>query len=100
MGAKAVVIKGGHLAGPACVDLLSFHDDAGLHQQDFSGPRLETKATHGTGCAFASALACNLALGKGLEDAVSFAKQYVAAAMARAYALGNGRGPVNHLYRL
>ncbi|MGA3210558.1 MAG: bifunctional hydroxymethylpyrimidine kinase/phosphomethylpyrimidine kinase [Terriglobales bacterium] len=100
MGAQIVVIKGGHLAGSECMDLLSFQDDNGLHQEDFSGPRMKTRATHGTGCAFSSALACNLALGKDIEDAVAAAKQYVRAAMARAYPLGAGLGPLNHLYRL
>jgi hydroxymethylpyrimidine kinase/phosphomethylpyrimidine kinase len=100
MGARGVVIKGGHLSGPESVDFLSFRSDSGFHQEEFRGPRLETRATHGTGCAFASALACNLAMGQCLGDAVAAAKQYVTTAMARAYPLGNGPGPLNHLYGL
>jgi hydroxymethylpyrimidine/phosphomethylpyrimidine kinase len=100
LGARAVVIKGGHLNGPETVELLSFHKDGKLHRQEFWGPRLSTRATHGTGCAFASALACNLALKLALPEAVSAAKQYVAAAMKHAYPLGSGAGPMNHLYQL
>jgi hydroxymethylpyrimidine/phosphomethylpyrimidine kinase len=100
LGARAVVIKGGHLSGPETVELLSFYKDGKLHRQEFRGARLSTRATHGTGCAFASALACNLARKRTLPEAVSEAKQYVAAAMEHAYPLGSGAGPMNHLYRL
>ena len=100
LGARAVVIKGGHLNGPETVELLSFYKDGKLRRQEFRGARLATRATHGTGCAFASALASNLALKHTLPEAVSAAKQYVAAAMEHAYPLGSGAGPMNHLYRL
>jgi hydroxymethylpyrimidine/phosphomethylpyrimidine kinase len=97
MGAKAVVITGGHL-DPA-IDLLSCVGDGGVMQREFSGPHQPSGSTHGTGCAFASALACELATGRLVQEAVPLAKAYVAAAIANAYPLGEGIGPVNHLYR-
>ena len=92
MGAEAVVITGGHLKEP--VDLLS----VGRKQMEFAGKRIESNATHGTGCAFATALACNLARGIDLKDSVRAAGQYVRRAIARAYPVGRGKGPINHLY--
>jgi hydroxymethylpyrimidine/phosphomethylpyrimidine kinase len=93
MGCRVVVITGGHLKKP--VDLLSV---AGGHQTEFRGKKVESSATHGTGCAFAMALACNLARRFELKDSVKAAGQYVHAAIAHAYPLGKGKGPVNHLY--
>jgi hydroxymethylpyrimidine/phosphomethylpyrimidine kinase len=92
MGARAVVITGGHLKEP--VDLLS----VGRKQIEFAGKRIKSNATHGTGCAFATALACNLARGIDLKDSVRAAGQYVRRAIARAYPVGRGKGPINHLY--
>jgi hydroxymethylpyrimidine kinase/phosphomethylpyrimidine kinase len=100
LGARSVVITGGHLPGRETVELLSVHGGSGAQQQEFRGPKLETRATHGTGCAFATALACNLALGWPLPDAVAAAKHYVFTAMSRAYRLGSGAGPLHHLYGL
>ncbi len=97
MGAVAVVVTGGHLE-PA-MDLLSISTGE-LHQQEFSSERQQSSSTHGTGCAFSTALACNLALGKGLVEAVMLSKAYVSVAITRALKLGKGIGPVNHLYRL
>jgi len=94
MGAAAVAVTGGHLDPP--VDLLSFN--SGTQQQSFSGEHLNSKSTHGTGCAFATAIACELARGKNLSQAVSLAKAYVAGAIEHAHPLGRGTGPVNHLY--
>ena len=65
----------------------------------FQGERITGSSTHGTGCAFASALACNLAHEETLPDAVRDAKQYVFNALKNAIALGKGKGPINHLYR-
>jgi hydroxymethylpyrimidine/phosphomethylpyrimidine kinase len=62
--------------------------------------KIDSRATHGTGCAFASALACNLAFKKSLPEAVRAAKQFVADAIAHAYHLGQGHGPMNHLFKL
>jgi hydroxymethylpyrimidine/phosphomethylpyrimidine kinase len=100
LGAKAVVVTGGHLGGAEVVELLSFHQQGELRQQEIRGPRIRTRSTHGTGCAFATALACNLALGKPLPEATVAAKQYVAAALEHAYPLGSGMGPMHHLYKL
>ncbi len=95
MGASNVVIKGGHLSGPA-VDLL-YYD--GL-TREFAQPRLETENTHGTGCTFASAIAAYLAQDRGVEQAVYHAKEYVTEAIKAAYPVGSGHGPVHHFYRL
>lgn len=97
MGAVAVVVTGGHLE-PA-MDLLSVSTGT-LHQEEFTSERQQSSSTHGTGCAFSTALACNLALGKGLVEAVMLSKAYVSVAIARARAVGRGIGPINHLYRL
>lgn len=98
MGARNVVVTGGHLS-PA-TDILSCMTAEGFQTYEFSEPQLATTATHGTGCAFASALACNLALGCEIELAVKLAKEYVTRAMAAAYPVGRGRGPLNHLFGL
>ena len=94
MGARSVVVKGGHLPGEP-VDL--YYD--GNRFLELPGKRVETTSTHGTGCTFASAIAAGLALGHELVDAVAQAKEYVAEAMARAFPMGRGHGPLNHFYR-
>jgi hydroxymethylpyrimidine/phosphomethylpyrimidine kinase len=91
IGARAVVVMGGHLAG-AAVDL--FHD--GTVAIELAAPRLETRHTHGTGCTFSAAIAARLALGDPLLDAVRAAKQYVTDAIRRAPGLGGGHGPLGH----
>ena len=98
MGAASVVITGGHL--DKAIDLLSFTSQRGAEQEVFKSDRLRSKSTHGTGCAFSSAMACHLARGRGLPEAVLLAKAYVAAAIANAHPLGRGVGPVHHLYRM
>jgi hydroxymethylpyrimidine/phosphomethylpyrimidine kinase len=95
---KAVVVTGGDL-DPA-VDLLSFPGQQGVEQEVFKSNQQRSQSTHGTGCAFATAIACHLAQGRGLPEAVLLAKAYVAAAIAKAYPLGRGIGPVHHLYRM
>ena len=94
MGAKAVVVKGGHRAGPA-TDL--FYD--GSDFREFTAPRIDTSNTHGTGCTFASAVAAGLA--KGLEpvEAVGQAKDYVTEAIRNSFSVGSGHGPLNHFFR-
>jgi len=98
LGARAVVLKGGHLDDPTrSADLLVC--DAGTWW--FEGPRLATRHTHGTGCTFASALATLLALGDPLPQAVSRAKAYVTGAIAGALSIarvddGTGHGPTDH----
>jgi len=98
MGASAVAITGGHL--DKAIDLLSFIAKRGIEQELFKSARLKSNSTHGTGCAFATALACHLAMGRGLPEAVLLAKAYVAAAIANAQPMGRGIGPVHHLYRM
>jgi len=98
MGASAVVITGGHLE--KAIDLLSFTSKRGVQQELFKSARLKSNSTHGTGCAFATSVACHLALGRGLPEAVLLAKAYVAAAITHAHPLGHGIGPVHHLYRM
>lgn len=94
MGARAVVVTGGHLEKP--VDVLF----DGAAATSLGGDRVRTPHTHGTGCTFSAALAANLAQGKNLGDAVVQAKAYVSAALRAAYPIGGGSGPLNHLYRL
>ena len=98
MGALAVVVTGGHLE--KAIDLLSFTGNRGIEQELFKSARLRSNSTHGTGCAFATSVACHLAMGRGLPEAVLLAKAYVAAAISNAHPLGHGTGPVHHLYRM
>jgi hydroxymethylpyrimidine/phosphomethylpyrimidine kinase len=92
MGAHAVLVTGGHLAGGTLTDLLL--DASGSEM--FSAPRIETRHTHGTGCTLASAIATGLAQRMALRDAVVRARAYLRAAMATAPRFGGGHGPLNH----
>lgn len=94
MGAKAVLMKGGHVPGATVVDLLLTPDG----ETSFEGPRIETRNTHGTGCTLASACAAGLAQGMKLEDAVARAWAYVAEAIRRAPGFGKGHGPLDHAW--
>jgi hydroxymethylpyrimidine/phosphomethylpyrimidine kinase len=98
MGASAVVITGGHL--DKAIDLLSFTTKHGIEQEVFKAERQRSNSTHGTGCAFATAMACHLALDRGLAEAALLAKTYVTAAITNGQPLGRGIGPVHHLYRM
>jgi len=98
MGALAVVITGGHLE--KAIDLLSFTTKRGIEQEIFKAERQRSNSTHGTGCAFATAMACHLALDRGIAEAALLAKTYVAAAISYGHPLGRGTGPVHHLYRM
>ena len=98
MGASAVVVTGGHLE--KAMDLLSFRTRKGIEQEIFKAERKRSNSTHGTGCAFATALACELALERGIAEATLLAKTYVTAAISNAHGLGKGTGPVHHLYRM
>ncbi|HZH89242.1 MAG TPA: bifunctional hydroxymethylpyrimidine kinase/phosphomethylpyrimidine kinase [Pyrinomonadaceae bacterium] len=95
MGARAVLVKGGHLTGDA-VDLL---DDAG-RIEFFRAPRIETNATHGTGCTLAAAITACLARGMDLDAAIGAAKRFVTEAIRRSPQLGRGFSPVNHNLRV
>jgi hydroxymethylpyrimidine/phosphomethylpyrimidine kinase len=98
MGARNVIVTGGDLE--KAIDLLSLTIERGIEQEVFKGERHQSASTHGTGCAFATALACRLAQDRGLPEAVLLAKAYVSAAIANAYPLGHGTGPLHHLYRM
>jgi len=98
MGAPAVVITGGHLE--KAIDLLSYTTRRGIEQEIFKAERRRSNSTHGTGCAFATAMACHLALDRGLAEATLLAKTYVSAAISNGQPLGRGIGPVHHLYRM
>ncbi len=95
LGAKNVVVTGGHL--PENVDVLALEGGATV---DFPGARVESNCTHGTGCAFSTAIACGLALGRDLKKSVSDAKEFVRRAVEAGYPTGKGTGPLNHLFRL
>jgi len=92
MGAKAVLMKGGHIPGQTVVDVLVTPSGETL----LEGERVETRHTHGTGCTLASACAAGLAKGLPLEAAVAEAWAYVAEAIRRAPGLGRGHGPLDH----
>ncbi|GBQ24457.1 bifunctional hydroxymethylpyrimidine kinase/phosphomethylpyrimidine kinase [Gluconacetobacter sacchari] len=91
-GARAVLVKGGHLEGDTLTDVLC--DSTGIAL--FSDTRLPTRHTHGTGCTLASAIAVGLAQGLGLRVAVERARRYLRAAIAEAPGYGAGAGPLNH----
>jgi len=92
LGAKAVLMKGGHLEGEVVVDLL-LHDG---RFERFEGSRIASRHTHGTGCTLASAIAAGLAQKLSLSDAVGRARSYVRRAIETAPGLGRGHGPLNH----
>jgi len=98
MGAPAVVITGGHLE--KAIDLLSYRSPRGIEQEVFKAERQRSNSTHGTGCAFSTAMACHLALNRGLAEAALLAKTFVGAAISYGHPLGRGNGPVHHLYRM
>jgi len=95
LGAKNVIVKGGHSAGSALDVVFD-----GKQYYHFGTERINTINTHGTGCTFSSAIAANLALGYDLPSAVSHAKKYVTTAIEHSLAIGKGCGPTNHFYDL
>ena len=95
-GASAVLAKGGHLEGDEVADWLLTADG----EQRFASPRIATRHTHGTGCTLASAIACGLAKGQPLADAVVGARAYVLAAIRAAPGFGQGHGPLGHNFGL
>ena len=97
-GARAVLLKGGHLAGDTVSDLLLARDDEPLWLR---GPRIPSANTHGTGCTLSSAIAAHLARGATLEDAVRRARDYVRGALQAGAPVrtGAGSGPLNHAWQ-
>ncbi|MGB6384935.1 MAG: bifunctional hydroxymethylpyrimidine kinase/phosphomethylpyrimidine kinase [Terriglobales bacterium] len=103
LGAANAVITAGDATGSQpdkAIDLLSFTTARGMQTEVFKADRQRSNSTHGTGCAFSTALACHLAHGRGLPEAVLLAKVYVSASIANAHPLGRGVGPLHHLYRM
>jgi hydroxymethylpyrimidine/phosphomethylpyrimidine kinase len=95
MGAKSVVIKGGHRRGPA-VDV--FFNEKTI--RELRSPRIRTRHTHGTGCTFSAAIAAYLAKGEDLENSIRLAKKYITEAIGNGFVVGSGHSPVHHFYRL
>jgi hydroxymethylpyrimidine/phosphomethylpyrimidine kinase len=96
LGAKKVVVKGGHLGGELATDIL--YD--GVQYEALRSERIETKNTHGTGCTFSSAIAANLARDKNFFEAVNQAKTYITGAIRQSLSIGKGYGPTNHFFEL
>ncbi|MSO98843.1 MAG: bifunctional hydroxymethylpyrimidine kinase/phosphomethylpyrimidine kinase [Rhodospirillaceae bacterium] len=96
LGARAVLLKGGHLEGHHLVDMLITASDVRM----FDDTRIETRSTHGTGCTLASAIATGLAQGMSLDEAVVRARGYVRRALETAPGLGAGHGPLNHAHTI
>jgi hydroxymethylpyrimidine/phosphomethylpyrimidine kinase len=92
-GAGAVLVKGGHAQGETVTDVLVTKESV----QRLAAPRIDTRSTHGTGCTLASAIACGLAQGLPLLDAIKRARSYVQEAIRTAPGFGHGHGPLNHM---
>ncbi|MBI4502757.1 MAG: bifunctional hydroxymethylpyrimidine kinase/phosphomethylpyrimidine kinase [Gemmatimonadetes bacterium] len=92
LGARAALVKGGHLTGTPVTDVLVTAD----RSRHFPHPRIETTSTHGTGCTLSAAITAGLALGRTVEDVVVAALEFVHQAIATAPGLGKGHGPLNH----
>jgi hydroxymethylpyrimidine kinase/phosphomethylpyrimidine kinase len=93
-GARAVVVKGGHM--DKAIDILF----DGTEMLRFGGDHLKTDNTHGSGCTFASSIAAQLACGRPLRESVLLAKAYVTKAIERGFPIGKGPGPLDHFYRI
>lgn len=92
-GARAVLVKGGHLEGDESVDVF----DDGAIVQELRTPRLRVRHTHGTGCQMSAAITAGLAAGRSVTEAVTEAKRFITTAIAAGLALGKGHGPANPL---
>ncbi|HEY2663883.1 MAG TPA: PfkB family carbohydrate kinase, partial [Candidatus Binataceae bacterium] len=97
LGARAALVKGGHLPGAAApggdaIDILYDGDSF----EEFCAPRIATTNTHGTGCVLSAAIVAGLARGADLKTAVADAKEYLTCAISTAPGLGHGHGPLNH----
>ena len=97
LGPRVVVVKGGHLPmGDLVVDVVC----TAAGEFDLTGPRFDTRHTHGTGCTFSAAIAAFLALGQPVDEALRSARAYLEGAIRHAPGLGGGHGPLNHFWRL
>ena len=95
MGARNVLMKGGHLVGDSTDILFDGKDFIYLNTE-----RIDTKNTHGTGCTLSSAIAANLAKGNSIQESVALAKEYITKAIEHSLSIGKGVGPTNHFYAL
>jgi len=96
LGAKTVMLKGGHLEGDEVSDFVADSNETYV----LSSPRIETRHTHGTGCTLASAIATGIAQGMAMRPAIERARRYLIAAIADAPGLGQGHGPLNHAHTI
>ena len=94
LGCDAVLLKGGHMPGATIFDVLATQETIEV----MSGPRIDTRHTHGTGCTLASAIAALMAQGAPLRDAVEIARDYVTEAIRTAPGFGKGHGPLYHAH--
>jgi hydroxymethylpyrimidine/phosphomethylpyrimidine kinase len=94
IGGKAVLVKGGHMPGDVLYDVLWQAGNSHI----FSGPKIDSPHTHGTGCTLASSIACGLAQGLDLLAAVERGRAYVLEAIKTAPGFGHGHGPLNHAH--
>ncbi len=94
LGPHAVLVKGGHLTGDTLSDVLLSDGEVEV----LSGPRIDTRHTHGTGCTLASAIATGIAQGRGISASVRMAREYVVKAIRMAPGIGSGHGPLNHAH--
>jgi hydroxymethylpyrimidine/phosphomethylpyrimidine kinase len=97
MGAKSVLVKGGHAKGDVVYDV--FHTNSG-EKHVFSNERIYTKNTHGTGCTLASAIACGMARGKTVKFSIESAKEYLHKAILASEGFGKGQGALKHNFGL
>jgi hydroxymethylpyrimidine/phosphomethylpyrimidine kinase len=96
LGARVVLVKGGHLEGPESVDVACTPGGA----FEIRGPRIVSRSTHGTGCTLSSAIAANLAKGLAMDEALREARRYLEGAIRHAPDVGHGHGPLNHMWRV
>lgn len=98
LGPRIVMLKGGHLDGPECIDIV----DDGRTQVELRAARIQTKNTHGTGCTLSAAIAALLPRHENPAEAIRAAKDYLTAAIAASDRLhiGQGHGPVHHFHAL
>jgi len=98
LGARAVLLKGGHLGGDLLTDVLALADAPAAYWQHLTGPRIASRNVHGTGCTLSSAIAAHLALGHPLDEAVQAAHGYIRGAIEAGAGVrtGGGHGPLNH----
>ncbi len=96
LGPKAVVVKGGHLVGNEAIDVLYTDQDVKI----FRIEKIESKTTHGTGCSFSAAITAELAKGRSIPEAVSFAKEFIQSSIKFGLEIGRGFGPVNPMANL